>query len=139
MHSEEIRRAHNIDIQVRFADTDALGHLNNASFVIYAEAARLSFLGVLGTNVRSLILAHLAIDFRKQVRFGEAISVTTHVEKIGTTSVTLLQTVVASETVAADIRSVVVSYDYEGQRATPWSAESRAKLEEYSGAPDHHN
>jgi len=137
MHSEEIRRVHNIDIQVRFADTDALGHLNNASFVIYAEAARLSFLGVLGTNVRSLILAHLAIDFRKQVRFGESISVVTRVEKIGTTSVTLLQTVMVSETVAADIRSVVVSYDYEEQRATPWSAQSRAMLEEYSGASDH--
>lgn len=137
MHSEELRRVHNIDIQMRFADTDALGHVNNASFVLYAETARLSFLGVLGTNVRSLILAHLAIDFRKQVRFGEAISVATRVEKIGTTSVTLLQTVIVRETVAADIRSVVVSYDYEGQRATPWSAESRALLEEYSGESDH--
>ena len=64
--------AHRTPIQVRFADTDAQGHLNNGSFAIYAETARLAFFRDLGSAVGSLILAHLAIDFRRQVRFGEA-------------------------------------------------------------------
>ncbi len=31
------------DIQVRFADTDALGHVNNSAFAHYAEHARIEF------------------------------------------------------------------------------------------------
>ena len=30
---------HRTPVQMRFADTDALGHVNNGSFVLYAEIA----------------------------------------------------------------------------------------------------
>ena len=36
--------AHRTDIQMRFGDTDALGHVNNASYASYAEVARLEAL-----------------------------------------------------------------------------------------------
>jgi acyl-CoA thioester hydrolase len=124
-------KIHRCDIQMRFADTDALGHVNNGSYIVYAETGRLQFLAVLGGAVRSLILAHVAVDFRRQVVFGEAVSVETWVERVGTTSVTLQQIVRASGAVAAEVRSVVVSFDYKAQRPTPWSAESVAALSEY--------
>ena len=124
-------RVHRAEVQMRFADTDALGHINNGSFVIYAETGRLEFLKVLGSAVRSLILAHLTVDFRKQVRFGEPIAVETWVERVGTTSVTMRQAVLASGGVAAEVRSVVVYFDYDAQRPQPWSPELRAALEEY--------
>lgn len=120
---------------MRFADTDALGHVNNGSFVVYAETGRLEFLQVLGSSVRSLILAHLAIDFRRQVLFGESLDVETWVERVGTTSVTLRQVIHAGEAVAAEVRSVVVAFDYASQRPTPWTAEARAALEAYVPAP----
>src|SRR5665213_1927648 len=124
-------KVHHCDIQMRFADTDALGHVNNGSFIVYAETGRLQFLSLLGGAVLSLILAHISADFRKQVKFGETVTVETWVERIGTTSVTLQQIVHASGAVAAEVRSVVVSFDYTAQRPTPWSAESRAVLNEY--------
>jgi acyl-CoA thioester hydrolase len=122
---------HHVDIQMRFSDTDALGHVNNGSFVIYAEKGRLEFLRVLGSQVRSLILAHIAVDFRRQVVFGEAVAVDTWVERVGTTSVTLLQTILAEGETAADVRSVVVAFDYAAKRPRPWTAEARAALEAY--------
>ena len=131
-------RVHTADIQMRFADTDALGHINNGSFIIYAETGRLEFLKVLGSAVRSLILAHLSIDFRRQVRFGEPIAVETWVERVGSTSVTLLQTVRASAAVAAEVRSVVVYFDYGVQRSQPWTPELRAALAEYVPAAQAH-
>ena len=124
-------RVHRVEVQMRFADTDALGHINNGSFVIYAETARLEFLKVLGSAVRSLILAHLSIDFRQQVRFGEPIEVETWVERVGTTSVTMRQAVLASGATAAEVRSVVVYFDYDAQRPQPWSPALRAALTEY--------
>ena len=114
-------QAHRTDVQMRFADTDALGHVNNGSFVLYAETARLQVLADLGTEVGSLILAHLAIDFRRQVLFGERIVVDSWIERIGTSSVTILHAVRAGDAVAAEVRSVVVSFDYRAQRASPWT------------------
>jgi acyl-CoA thioester hydrolase len=121
--------AHRSDIQVRFADTDALGHLNNASFALYAEHARLDFLRTLGGSVEALILAHLALDFRSQVKYGERIQVLTWVEKVGTTSLTLRQRVLAEERTAADVRSVVVHFDYAAQRPVPIADEVRRRLQ----------
>ena len=124
-------RAHRAAVQMRFADTDALGHVNNGSFVVYVEHGRLEFLRDAGAEVRALILAHLAVDFRRQVTFGQALSVATWVERIGTTSVTLRQAVLADDVVAAEARSVVVSFDYAAQRPAPWSAAARGVLERF--------
>lgn len=117
------------DIQVRFADTDALGHVNNASFVVYAETGRLEFARLLGPSARATILAHIAVDFRRQVRFDEPVVVFTWVERIGQTSATLKQIVQAAGELAAEVTSVIVSFDYEAQQPTPWPPVARAAME----------
>jgi acyl-CoA thioester hydrolase len=125
--------SHRIDIQVRFGDTDALGHVNNASFASYAEMARLDFLRRIGKSVTSLILATLYIDFRRQVRFGEAVHVDTRVERLGTTSITLEQTIYANDEVAADVKSVVVHFDYATGKAMPLTEDIRSTLMPFLG------
>ena len=121
-------QVHRTDIQVRFGDTDALGHVNNASFAAYAELARLDFLQRFGGSVRSLILASLYIDFRRQVEFTEPVYVETVVEKIGTSSVTLRQTIFAAGERAADSRSTVVYFDYANKKSRPLTDEMRAAV-----------
>ena len=125
---QEKRRVHRAEVQMRFADTDALGHVNNTSFVLYAETGRIEFLRSLGEAARSLILAHLSLDFRRQVVFGETIAVETWVERVGQTSVTMRQAVLASGKLAAEVRSVVVFFDYDAQRPRPWTPELREAL-----------
>ena len=127
----ETTRTHRTDVQVRFGDTDALGHVNNASFAAYAETARLDFLRCLGKSVRSLILASLYVDFRRQVAFGESVHVVTVVERVGTSSITLQQTVFADDQRAADIRSVVVYFDYPNKKSRELTDEMRAALAPY--------
>jgi acyl-CoA thioester hydrolase len=119
---------------MRFGDTDALGHVNNASFASYAELARLDFLQVLGESVRSLILASLHIDFRRQVAFTEPVYVDTHVERVGTSSIALVQTVFAAGARAADIRSAVVYFDYAQGKSRALTSEMRDRLAPYVGA-----
>jgi acyl-CoA thioester hydrolase len=127
----EERRVHRIQIQVRFGDTDALGHVNNASFASYAEVARLDFLTLFGKSVRSLILASLYIDFRRQVRFDESVHVETRVERLGKSSITLTQTVFASDERAADVRSTVVYFDYANAKSRELTPEMRESLAPY--------
>ena len=126
---------HRVQIQVRFGDTDALGHVNNASFAAYAEVARLDFLTLFGKSVRSLILASLYIDFRRQVRFDEAVRVETRVERIGTSSITLGQTVFAGDERAADVRSTVVYFDYTAGKSRQLTADMRDSVAPYVVRP----
>ena len=122
---------HRTEIQMRFCDSDALGHINNARYAEYAEVARLDFFHVIGTTVRSLILANLNIDYRRQVEIGEKIHIDTWVEKLGTSSVTIGHALMANDKRAADVSSVVVHFDYEAGKPKPLSDEMRAALSRY--------
>ncbi len=129
-------KRHRTEIQVRFADTDALGHVNNAVYATYAELGRVEFMRALGIAPGGFILARLALDYRRQVRLGERVSVETWVERVGNTSVTMRQVVlvggwaaaaaatpaapegaveVAAE-VAAEVEAVAVTFDYATNR-----------------------
>lgn len=121
-------QAFRTDIQVRFNDTDAFGHLNNTAFALYAEQARVDFLSQPNGDRSGLILAHIALDFRQQVRWGEAVYVLTTVEKIGNSSVTLKQEVYADDVLAVEVRSVVVFFDYAAQKPKTIPDALRAKL-----------
>lgn len=116
---------------MRFGDTDALGHVNNARFAAYAEVARLEFLRRLGKSVTSLILASLSIDFRRQVSFDEQLYVTTWVDRLGTSSITLGQSIFAGGELAADVRSVVVHFDYAIAKSQPLTDDIRERLVPY--------
>jgi len=121
--------AHATEIQVRFSDTDGLGHVNNGSYAEYAETARLDFFSRFGVRVTSIILANLAIAYRRQIVFGDPVSVTTRVSYLGTTSIKLEQQVLSRGHVAAEIHSVIVFFSYgEGQKQEIPS-ELRARLE----------
>jgi len=124
-------KTHRTDIQVRFADTDALGHINNASFATYAEMARLDFLSTLGESVQRMILANLVIDFRRQVLVTDPVHIDSWVEKLGTTSMSIAHTIFANGERAADITSVVVYFDYDTSKAMPLTDAMREGLRPY--------
>jgi len=109
-------RTFRLPVQVRFGDTDALGHVNNAVYASYAELGRISMTRDLGVRSPSFILARLAIDFRRQVRLGDEVYVETEVTKVGNSSVTMFQRLLAESELAADMEAVVVWFDYASQR-----------------------
>jgi acyl-CoA thioester hydrolase len=125
------KNSHHTPIQVRFGDTDALGHVNNASFAQYAETARLDFLAQFDVDVSSIILARLAIDFKSQVRFGDTAHVETRVQRVGRTSIGLLQQVIVNGSSAAEIQTVVVLFDYQRRSSQPIPASFRQQLAKY--------
>lgn len=119
---------HTIDIQVRFNDTDALGHVNNAAFGHWAELGRLRFLEQFEVDFTRLILARLELDFRRQVRFGDSVQLETRIDRIGTSSMHMAQTITVDGEVAADVKSVVVYFDYEAGKPAPIPEPLRTQL-----------
>ena len=127
---------HTYDLQLRYADTDALGHVNNALYATYAEAARIAFFREIGVAVENLILARLEIDYRRQVRFGESPSVESFVTKIGNTSIGVAHRLLVDGEVAAEMRTVVVHFDYEANAPSGVPQEARELLGPYVRAVD---
>ncbi len=124
-------RRFGLDIQVRFGDTDALGHINNATYATYAELGRVEFVRALGLPPGGFILARLALDYRKQVRLGERVRVETWVEKVGNSSITMRQEVLADDELAVEVEAVAVWFDYETNVPVRVPDEARRVFEEW--------
>ena len=123
-----------VSIPVRFRDTDAMGHVNNAVFLTYLEVARENYwgevMGVRSYTECGLILARMEIDFRSPVFVGETIEVSVRVCRLGTTSFEFAYEVRQKETkrLVAEARSVQVMYDYEKNAKRPLSKDERRKM-----------
>jgi acyl-CoA thioester hydrolase len=114
--------------RVRFRDVDALGHVNNAVFLTYLEEARIGFLHPIGAEASGMILARVEIDFRAPLRMGDEIEVGVRPRKVGTKSFELEYEVRRGETVAAEAKTVLVSFDYETGRPVEVPHEWREAL-----------
>ena len=131
---------------VRFADTDAMGHVNNAVYLTYVESARVAWWAqVSGETIErepgraeGLILAEADVAFRSPVFHGETVVVESRPTRIGRTSLGLEHRLTASRPGApvrlvATCRSVIVRYDYAAERPVPWQPELIARLEAVEG------
>ncbi len=98
---------------VRFRDVDTLGHVNNAVFLTYLEDARIAYLVPLGAEVENMILARVEIDFRAPLRMGDELEIGVRPAGVGTKSFELEYEVHSGNTVAAEAKTVLVSFDYE--------------------------
>lgn len=126
--------AHARVVEVRFADTDAMGHVNNAAYLTYAEIARAAYyeaatgeqlqLGVHGA-IEGMILAELRMTYRSPAFYGEFITVETRIDRIGRTSYGMVHRLSAPESrygpcrLVAIADSILVSYDYSAERPIP--------------------
>jgi acyl-CoA thioester hydrolase len=123
------------ELEVRFRDCDPMGHVNNAVYLTYLEAARFAWwrsaFGPLGLKEHGFIVARVEIDFRKAALPGDRLLVRLRVEGMGKSSFTLGYEILNARTreLVAEARSVQVAYDYERARSVPLSDELRARLE----------
>lgn len=107
-------------VEVRFGDTDAMGHANNSRFLTYCESARIAYwqaatgesfaLATHGAE-ESLILAEVRVTFRSPAMFGETLTVETRAVRVGRTSFTLQHRLTASASELGPARLVAVAED----------------------------
>jgi len=117
-------------VDVRWRDTDALGHVNHAVFLTYLEEGRDAFFAqVLGSDP-IYVVARLEVDLRAEVRHEDRrVTVRIAVERMGATSLTTNETVVTtSDQVAAQARVVTARWDADRRQPIPFSQAERARL-----------
>lgn len=108
-------RAHHTQIQMRYGDIDAMGHLNNAVYVQYLETSRVIMMRDLGVRDREdrSVIARLELDYRREVQWGQIVTVDSLVERVGRTSWTVVSRLCADGVPCAYARTVQVRVDAE--------------------------
>lgn len=117
-------------VQLRLNDFDVLGHLNQAVYHELLEQGRIAFLRSVGADSNAFVLARVELDYRSEVpaSIGE-VTVETGVERVGRSSVTLVQRIVRPDgKLAADGAGVLVGWDRQARRSRPLSDAERAGL-----------
>lgn len=112
-------------VRVRFCETDALGHINNTSYFIYLEEARVRLVEALGYSMDAtnwkFILASTKCDFINQAYFNQHLVIKTYVSKIGTKSFQLEHEIICAKTgkLIAKGYEAMVYFDFEQQLSRP--------------------
>jgi len=124
----DARLEHQVD--VRWRDVDALGHVNHAVFLTYLEEGRDAFYARLLGGDPIYVVVRIELDLRAEVRYSDR-RVTVHIEPehLGTTSLTTRETILtAPGDVAAQARVVTVRWDAGERRPVPFTDAERARL-----------
>ena len=116
---------------LRFCDTDANGHVNNAIFSAFCESGRVDFLHDVLKGGREpdtfYAVARLIIDFRAELHFPGRVRTGTWLAAAGRTSMTFKQVLLDDAgRLAGTSEAVVVYMDFPTRRPKPLGEAMRA-------------
>ncbi len=124
-----------IDIQIRFADVDMLGHVNNVNLQHYFDLGKSDYFRTImhvGTDwsQQGLIAANTNTSYFIQTRLTDRIYVETSTERIGEKSLTLYQRIISHDdgSVRAESRTVLVAFNFARQESIPVPQEWRTAI-----------
>jgi acyl-CoA thioester hydrolase len=123
-------------IEIRYADLDPQGHVNNASFLTYFEQARVNYLIHLGLFGKDrpfleigIIIAEATVAFKAPVLFGMDVRVGVCVSRLGNKSMTMEYDISdANGTVYATGSTAIVTFDYNTHATVPVPETWREKI-----------
>lgn len=127
------------EIDVRFADLDPRGHVNNAAYSTFLEETRARYVDdVVGTTLVDIdmVLAHLEIDFERPIEHGDTVEVALDVSSMGRTSVPMAYEVSADGERAASAATVQVIVDPESGRARELPEAMRERIASFHDIDD---
>jgi Predicted thioesterase len=115
-----------IPIQMRFCDTDMMGHINNVSVIAFLETARVEYMNKMrdiaeqkgiGRDLFSLILAEITCVYRGQIFLKDKIQVGIKIRCFRRKSFVFDYIILAEQDDStkrkvADAQSIQVMYDY---------------------------
>lgn len=118
---------------VRFADIDMLGHVNNAVYATYIETARVQLTfdnnKMVSDDGCVVVLARLTIDFLKELNWPNRICVASGVTRIGRSSVTMRHAIFTGDICVATAESIIVLIDVKTRKSTAVPPTRREKLQ----------
>ena len=131
---------HRQEIQIRFCDTDSLGHVNNSNYLSYMELARISYIDkVFGNSINwaadGVILAKAVVDFKLPVMLPDKLFVYIRTSRLGTKSFDIeylfVREVNGENEIVSSGSTVMVAYNYATNKTIEILPQWRKKIEEF--------
>ncbi|GMK40621.1 thioesterase [Paenibacillus sp. CCS19] len=126
-----------LDLIVRSTEIDVNGHVNNAKYLEYLEwgreewyeANKLHYETLMGLGVQT-VTVNITINYRKECKQGDRLTVTTEPQSIGRSSYVLRQEIVNDRgELCADALVTSVTMDIETRKSRTVPDELRALFE----------
>ena len=112
---------------VRWADLDAFGHVNNATYLIYAQEARFAW-----SKMLEMVVARAEVDFIAPIYTGDIyIDVEVWVNKIGNSSFGVTYEMKNGDEVLARVKTVQVTVSMDTKKSRPINDAERDFLNKY--------
>jgi len=119
-------------VEPRFSETDALGHINNTVVPVWFEQGRTPIFQLFNPDLAldkwNLILKKMEVDFVAQIYLYSPVEIRTSLSAVGNTSMTIHQEVWQKDQLVAQGDCVMVHFDYEQQAKAPIPREVKEKL-----------
>ena len=112
---------------VRWGDLDAFGHVNNATYLIYAQEARYAW-----SKMLEMVVARAEVDFIAPIYTGDIyIDVEIWVNKIGTSSFGVTYEMKNGDELLAVVKTVQVTVSMDTKKSRPMNDAEREFLNKY--------
>ena len=112
---------------VRWGDLDAFGHVNNATYLVYAQEARFAW-----SKMIEMVVARAEVDFIAPIYTGDIyIDVEIWVNKIGNSSFGLTYEMKNGDELLARIKTVQVTVSMDTKKSRPLKDSEREFLTKY--------
>jgi acyl-CoA thioester hydrolase len=112
---------------VRWVDLDAFGHVNNATYLVYAQEARYAW-----SKMIEMVVARAEVDFIAPIYMGDFyLDIEIWVHKIGTSSFAVTYEMKNGEELVAVVKTVQVTVSMETKKSRPLNDAERDFLNTY--------
>jgi YbgC/YbaW family acyl-CoA thioester hydrolase len=135
-----------LPIVVRSTELDTLGHVNNSVYQQWFEWGRFEWVrdaksdwSVFEADGLTLVVVHVAIDYRREARLDDALIIETALVRLGGKSLTYRQRVVHRDGgVACEGDVVLACFDKRARKSAPLPDAARQKMSAFlePGFPD---
>ncbi len=114
--------SHEIQVRVRYAETDRMGLLHHANYLVYFEQGRTELLRQRGVSYREvedggflLVIVEIGCRFKRPARYDDLLTVRTSVERVTHVKIVHKYEVMRDGEMLAEGRSTLACVDREGR------------------------
>jgi len=112
---------------VRWGDLDAFGHVNNATYLVYAQEARYAW-----SKMIEMVVARAEVDFVAPIYVGDIyIDIEIWVHSIGNSSFGVTYVMKNGDEILARVKTVQVTVSMETKKSRPITDTEREFLTKY--------
>jgi acyl-CoA thioester hydrolase len=126
---EDIQSVHQMEIRVRYQETDAQGHVHHSNYLNYFEVARTEMLRSCGRSYRDLessgimlVVVKATCDYKRGAKYDDVLTILTRLERAKGTRITHRYEISNQQGLVCTGETIVAAVSQEGkpQRLPEW-------------------